>query len=166
MDPFYEHCKRQATGGGLGSPDEIGDVYRSSVLYQRGFGFGEEYDLSETYGLGFGDSIMQLFRLAAPVLKKGLTSGLKMLGNTAVNTAANIAQDAIAGENVKESAQKHVSAAAEDVFARAPAMVTALLKKSRANKRKSSSRPSAGRVVASARKRRVLQEYPGLEKLS
>jgi hypothetical protein len=166
MDPFYELCKNRVIGEGFGEKDEIGEVYRNNVLYQRGYGFSEEYDFSETYGVGFGDVLMQLFRIAAPVVKKGLTSGLKMLGNTAVNTAANIAQDAIAGDNVKTSAKKHVSAAAEEVFAKAPMIVTELIKKRNAEKRKAASRPSAGKLVASARRRRRLDEYPALEKLN
>lgn len=167
MDPFYELCKRRVVGSGLAdNRDEIGDLYRNNVLYQRGYGFSEEYDFSDTYGVGFGDVIMQLLRAAGPVLKQGLTSGLKMLGNTAVNTAANIAQDAIAGQNMKNSAKKHVTAAAEQVFAKAPGIVTELIKKRTAEKRKANSRPSAGKLVASARRRRTLEEYPALKNLS
>ena len=165
MDPFYELCQRRVVGSGLGDRNEIGEVYRNNILHQRGYGFSDEYDFSDTYGVGFGDAIMQFLRVAGPVLKKGLTSGLKMLGNTAVNTAANIAQDAIAGQNVKDSARKHASAAAEEVFAKAPAIVTELIKKRTAEKRKANSRPSAGKLVASARRRRTLEEYPALGKL-
>jgi hypothetical protein len=166
MDPFLELCKSRVGGGGLGDREDIGEVYRNSVLHQRGYGFFEEYDFSDTYGVGFGDVIMQMLRVAAPVLKQGLTSGLKMLGNTAVSTAANIAQDAIAGENVKDAAKKHVTAAAEEVFAKAPGIVSELMKKRNAEKRKANSRLSAGKLVASARRRRRLDQYPALEKLT
>lgn len=176
MDPFYEHCKRMAMGGGFkpGDSDEIGQVYKS-ILHQQGFGFSPEmYDYDETYGLGLGQMFSKLFRAAAPAVK----SGLKYLGKTAVGTVADIAKDALNGDDLKESATRHVQNALGDVFAKAPELLRANTagqwNKSGSRKRQAVSHPSRGKLVASARrgnKRRRqaqsydLDEYPGLHRL-
>lgn len=163
MDPFYEYCKRKAVGGGLGGREKIGEVYKRGVFHQRGYG----YKLRRTYGLGFGSSLLSLFRMAAPALK----SGLKYLGNTAVNAAANIAHDAVNGDSIKESARQHLRAAAEDIFAKAPEALMNAGPIRVERKRTVASRSSAGRLAASARKRKKaktshnFEEYPALSKL-
>ena len=172
MDPFYEHCKRQATGGGLKGND-IGDVYRT-VLYQRGFGMTHAFNLRRTHGLGFADGLLSLFRSAVPVLGPAFKSGMKYLGNQAVTTAANIAKDAINGDNVIQAANRRISEAAshaaQDIFARpAPQSVNR-----RGTKRRAVSQVSAGRLVTSARNSKkvkrggggsLVSEYPALAKL-
>lgn len=148
MNPFYEQFKHDAMiGGGLGDQEGIGDVYRSS-LYQRGYGLGFDVDFSETHGLGFADGLMSLIRYAMPMLK----GGLQYLGKQAVSTAANIAQDAIEGKNVKEAAKEHISKAGEDLFAKAPAAIADAVIKTGGVKRKASfSRESPGVLVSRAR---------------
>jgi hypothetical protein len=172
MDPFYEHCKRMAVGSGFKSvdSDDIGDVYKT-VLHQQGFGYDVEFDFDETYGLGLGSFFSSLFRAAAPILKTGAQAGLKYLGNAAMDTVASIAQDAINGGNIKESAKKHAKGAVDDIFAKAPEIVLNAVQgnKNQNRKRKHVSQPSAGKLVASARKRNRtvydLDEYPGLHRL-
>ena len=178
-DPFYEHCMLMATGGGInpGSSDEIGELYRS-VLHQRGYGLNTEMmDHDHVYGLGFGELMGRLFRAAAPHLK----SGLKYLGKSAVVTAANVAEDAINGADIKESAMKHVgdavSDAAGEVFARAPKFLGEVsgFKSGKAKKRPAVTKETPGRLVARARSKskrkraRVTynpSDYPGLARLS
>lgn len=150
MNPFYEQFKRDAVvgggGGGIGDGDGVGDVYRS-VLYQRGYGLGYDIDLGQTYGLGFSDGLMSLIRYALPMLK----GGLQYLGKQAVSTAANIAQDAIEGKNVRDSAKEHISKAGEEILAKAPASITEAFIKPTGVKRKAVSQDSAGALVARAR---------------
>jgi hypothetical protein len=164
MNPFYEQGKMLATAGN-GQNEDIGDLYKS-VLYQRGYGLGYD-ELSDMQGLGFSDGLMSMFRFVMPALK----TGLQYLGKQAVSTAANIAQDAIAGRNVKEAAREHVLRVGEDIFAKPPG-----INKGRAGKRKALSQ---GELVVGARpsaiinKRRrqtrigkgLLKTYPILEKL-
>ena len=171
MDPFYEHCKRQAVGAGL-KGHEVGDVYRT-VLYQRGFGMNHAIDLRRTHGLGFADGLLSLFRSAVPVLGPALKSGMKYLGNQAVTTAANIAKDALNGDNVVQAANRRIGEAAvnaaQDIFARpGPQSVNR-----RGTKRRGVSQVSAGRLVASARSSKKVKrgrgvslasEYPALAK--
>lgn len=173
MNPFYDHFK-SLIGEGIADDDHIGDLYRS-VLYQRGYGFQGDVDYDMTYGLGFGDALSNLFRLAKPLLKQGL----QYLGSQAVSTAANIAQDAIAGENLADSAKKHVSNVASDVFARAPGVIAQTVLKNRGIKRGADSsseeanwiRPSKVRPKRSRKKtgkigRGLFEEYPALRKIA
>ncbi len=68
------------------------------------------YSNQRGYGLGgifkkFYKFIMPLFKThALPMLKKGA----EVVGTEAIKTAANIANDAISGQNIKEASQKHV----------------------------------------------------------
>lgn len=127
-------------GGGLGD-DDIGSLYKS-IQFQQGYGFGYMDPFPyESYGLGFGESISSLFRMAIPYLKEGQT----YLGKKAVNTVANIANDAIEGKSVPESAKRHVYEAADDVFAKAPAHLAQI-----ANKRGRSQIKSVNHSDASA----------------
>lgn len=177
MNPYYEMLK-SAHGAGLAPQEQsVGDVYRS-VLYQRGYGLGQYYNYSDRHGLGFIDGLASLVRFAMPAMKEGL----KYLGNQAVSTVANIAHDAIAGTNMKDSAKHHVAEVARDVFAKAPAAILSnmvIADKTRGIKRKASSQQSAGKLVASARAKVLKKhrkhsrvfgkglylEYPALEKL-
>ena len=167
VNPYYEHFKT-FTGAGIHPSDQIGDVYRS-VLYQRGYGYGNDFDYSAVHGLGFMDGIMRLFRLAMPAVK----SGLQYLGKQAVTTAADVATDAILGRNVNKSAKERVSAAATNIVAKAPAFLTEV-NKSMGLKRSAtsidtagsrSSRPPAKKPKKKKRKigRGLLNTYPGLE---
>lgn len=165
MNPFYEQMKQLAMGGN-GLEDDIGDVYKG-ILYQRGYGLGYGPDFNEMYGLGFGDSLMSMFRYILPTLK----SGAKYLGEKAITAAADIAQDAIAGRNIGEAAKEHVTKAGKEIFGRAPPVISDTVFNKGGVKRKLSSRPSAGELVAGARKKKrkigkgLLATYPALEKI-
>lgn len=173
-NPYFEHFMAVVGEGSAGSDngDDIGYVYRT-VPYQRGYGWGyHEMDYMQTHGLGFGETIASLFNFAKPLV----TKGLKFLGTTAVDTAANIAQDAISGENVGSAAKRRLTDAAEDIFARAPDVIMENVFKNRGSNRKRFIQPSAGELVASARRRGhnkkkritgrgLFDEYPALEKI-
>lgn len=169
MNPFKEHFK-EIIGRGATNGENIGNVYKS-VLYQRGFGFDHEVNHHDTYGLGFSEGLQGFFKLMSPIL----SSGLKFLGNQAVNTAANIAHDVIAGENAKDSAKTHVKKAAEQIFARAPEAISQVIRRA-GSKRKFVSRQVAdGEVTVSRTAKRfkgnrrigrgLLSTYPALEKI-
>lgn len=181
-NPYYDEMMRRS---GRGLKDEtIGPLYQS-IHFQRGYGVGFMDPFPyETYGLGFGDTLSSLFRMAMPYLKQGL----KYLGKKAVDTAANVASDAIEGRSVSASAKENVSSAAGDVFAKIPKTLAAIADKSRTLGKKSvnSSRalsestsdspppPAKRRKFSSARKRSrfqskigrgILKTYPGLSEL-
>lgn len=162
-------------GGGLRRDEKnrIGDVYHG-VLYQRGYGLAPHFhDYSDIHGLGFLDGMTSLFRFAMPLVK----TGMRYLGGQAINTVADIARDALAGRDIKESAVRHATEVADDIFAKAPdAILEALGNKRRGLKRKPVIQQSAGKLVSAARIKRPRQsgnivgkglmiKYPALEKL-
>lgn len=167
-NPFYDQFKLLVTKGSGLEDSEIGDVYRG-VLHQRGFGY--DFNYNDAHGLGFGDTLLKFFRFLKPSLK----SGLKYLGNQAVSTAANIATDALAGRNMKESAREHVTRVGEDIFAKAPAAISGLITKRGGMKRKRVSQHSDRELRRRPAKRKkhfsgrvgkgLLNTYPVLEKL-
>lgn len=159
-------------GSGVHDTDEdIGKLYKS-VLYQRGFGYDQELDYHNTYGLGFSDALQGFIRMVTPFFK----SGLKYLGTQAVNTAANIAQDVISGANVKEAAKAHVSQTAEDIFAKAPKAIANVIKTTKAKRGTVSQEPSFDeetptraikrRRYSQDNRRTLLRAYPALGKIS
>ena len=102
-NPYLEFF-RDSVGKGKGHYyANIGEVYKLSPRYQKGFGNGVLFPYKQ--GTGLGSVLSNLWRLAAPMIKKSAQS----LGKTAVNVASNIAQDVIEGKDIKESAQKHIT---------------------------------------------------------
>ena len=102
-NPYLEYFL-DSVGKGKGEYyANIGEVYKVSPQYQKGFGNGVLFPYKQ--GTGLGSVLSNLWRLAAPMIKKSAQS----LGKTAVNVASNIAQDVIEGKNIKESAQKHIT---------------------------------------------------------
>ena len=175
MNPYYEHFKT-VYGSGLAKNDDrpIGGVYRG-ILYQRGYGLGQ-YNYSDRHGLGFMDGLAGFARFILPSVK----NGLKYLGSQAVETVANIAQDAIAGNDIKNSAKRRVREAAQDIFAKAPKAIMQAVSgdKSRGVKRRALSHKNAGKLVASARQptkrpkksqnivgKGLLEQFPALQRL-
>lgn len=131
-NPYYDDLKLYAGisggggigGGGGGDSDDIGPLYKS-IHYQRGYGVGfvDPFPF-DTYGLGFGDSISQLFRLAVPYLKQGL----KHVGHRVVEGAASLAKQAIEGKSLPEAAKEALSKTSEQLVAKAPAVLERLHK--------------------------------------
>jgi hypothetical protein len=160
MNPYYEHFKSFA-GSGAVPAEQLGDVYRS-VMYQRGFGIGNDFGYGGVQGLGFVDGVMRLFKLAVPALK----TGLQYLGKQAVTAAADVATDAIMGKNVQASAAEHFSNAARDVIAQAPALIQNKKQGLKRGARSAAADVSSKRPRATKKRRfgRGLEDiYPGLE---
>lgn len=143
MNPFYDHYKHMATSGG-GFDRDIGNIYRG-VLYQRGYGLDYDIGYDDVHGLGFASNLMGMFKFVLPALK----TGLQYLGKQAVSTAANIATDAIAGKNIADSAKGHVTDVAENLFAKAPEVLSAVIRGGQ--KRKWVSSPETGEAGTSIR---------------
>jgi hypothetical protein len=99
----------------------MGHVYKKRPGIQRGYGhymMGHKLT-SRQRGLGFGSTLMSMFRMAAPILK--------VLGAKAVDVVSNVAKDAIQGQNVKDSVIKHAKNQANDIISKAPAAFTGLV---------------------------------------
>jgi hypothetical protein len=169
-NPYYDHFAAIIGEGDNNSKkkdddddkdDDIGDTYRG-VLYQRGFGNRFVYDdYDEIYGLGWGSTLKNLFNFAKPLF----TQGAKYLGKKAVDTVANIASDAIAGENIKESAKRRITDTGEEIYAKAPEAISRLVSKRSAPQPQTAKARSRSRYKKRKIGRGMLQEYPVLRNL-
>lgn len=177
----YYNFFRDSIGKGEGVYyKDIGHVYKSPGGLQRGFGkiYMRGRMFHSRRGLGFGSTLMSLFRLAKPMLKN--------LGSKAVNLAADVAKDVIHGDNVKQSALKHLSSEAKTFISKLPQPFSGLIAKPptsntselsvsgesevptsnfdqrhRVTKRKY---PRAGVIVSRAKKGRgITTKYPALQ---
>lgn len=120
---YYEHFKAVVGRGDGGYYANMGHVYKVRPGIQRGFGHytvGARLS-SRQRGTGFGSTIMSMFRMAVPILKA--------LGSKAVNVVSNIAQDAIQGSNIKDSAVLHTKNEVGDIMAKAPGIFKGLVTK-------------------------------------
>ena len=75
-------------------------TYRG-VRYQRGYGLGGVF--------------RKLFRYIVPFVKEHYVPILKTVGKTALNSATNLANDALEGKNIKESAKQRLKETFEDL---------------------------------------------------
>ena len=75
-------------------------VFRG-VRYQRGYGLGGVF--------------RKLFRYIVPFVKEHGVPILKTVGKTALNSATNLANDALEGKNIKESAKQRLKETFEDL---------------------------------------------------
>ena len=78
--------------------------YRQYYRQQRGDGLPVFTGYRGQKGHGLGSLLGGLFRRAVPMLKKGLAT----FGKHALKTGLEIANDVVAGENVKDSAKRRV----------------------------------------------------------
>jgi len=100
--PYYDYFK-DAIGQGDGKYYVgIGEPYRVSSRYQKGYGLGIT---GRTRGDGFGNILSSLWRMAFPMIK----TSAKKLGTAALDVATNVASDALAGKDIKESAKEHLT---------------------------------------------------------
>lgn len=105
-DSYYTFFK-DSIGEGPGTYfTGIGEVYRSTPHYQRGYGLlGFPSNSTLPRGRGLGSIFASLWKIAAPMIK----TGAKKLGSAALDVATNVAADALQGKDIRESAKEHLS---------------------------------------------------------
>ena len=99
---------------------------------QQAKGGHPAYYIGPSYqrGHGLGGIFSSLFRAAIPIFKSvspALKQGAKALAREAITTGANIATDALKGEDWKESASKHSKAAAKTLISSGASKLTRML---------------------------------------
>jgi hypothetical protein len=67
------------------------------------------------YGNGLGSFFRRIYKWIAPIARKHILPIAQNVGSNLVNNAANIAKDAIQGENIKSSAKKRLSESLTDL---------------------------------------------------
>jgi hypothetical protein len=104
-EPYLAFFKDSIGAGSGNYYSGIGEVYKSSSRYQKGYGLlGVSQNDYNRRGEGLGSILSNLWRVAFPMLK----TGAKKLGSAALDVATNIASDALQGKNVKEVAKEHL----------------------------------------------------------
>jgi hypothetical protein len=82
----------------------IGELYRTSSRYQKGYGLiGQNY--YNRRGDGLGNILSSLWRVAFPMIK----TGAKKIGSAALDVATNVAADALQGKDIREAAKEHLT---------------------------------------------------------
>lgn len=80
------------------------NIYRGNQ-YQRGY--------------RLGGTFKKFFRWIVPLVQKhafpAIESGLKTVGKTALETAADITKDAISGRNIREAAESRINSAVDQL---------------------------------------------------
>jgi len=161
----------------------IGEIFQASPQYQKGYGYlGYREKHSFRHGRGIGSTLMSMFRMAIPLLKRGV----QKLGTEAVDVAAKVASDAIQGQNIKESEIKHASNTAQKILQDLPETFSGVINKTTDStpapiippstlaaprpqkKRKllpSSARRKFGRGINSKKFKILEKQFPGLAHL-
>jgi hypothetical protein len=123
----YVDFFRDSLGRGPGRYyTHIGEVFSATPKYQRGYGYlGSKDRYSFRHGRGIGSTLMSMFRMAMPLLKRGA----QKLGTEAVDFASKVASDAIQGQNIKESAIKHATEKASNIMKDLPGTFSGLIDK-------------------------------------
>ena len=131
-NPYYEFFKyslQQSADsddgtmlGGKFYDPKIGHIYSAASRFrERGHGLvGPFYSFR---GDGFGTFLSRLFQWSQPLLK---ILGQKAI-DSAGNIAANVASDAIQGENILESVKKHGAAEGKQLIGDVPGVVEGFL---------------------------------------
>lgn len=124
-NPYYQYFKNSIGKGNGG----IGDIIHSSPSFQRGYGGIQNpahfyYDRDQL-GEGIGSFLMNLFRYAKPMLRKGM--------HQVVDVASKVASDAIEGRNVKDSLQQHTKEKANQLIRKLPKAFSGIINNPSAN---------------------------------
>lgn len=110
-DSYYEYFKDSIGKGSGKYYPGIGEVYRSSTRYTKGYGIlGIHGELHR--GEGLGNIFSSLWRMAFPMIQ----TGAKKLGSAALDVATNVAADALQGKDIKESAKEHLKAKGSELL--------------------------------------------------
>lgn len=97
--------------------------YKEYYENQAGSGFPVFRGYANQRGYGLGGMFKTFFKYIMPMFKThalpALKKGAEIIGAEAVKTAANIANDAISGKNVKDAAKEHLNEAVNTLSTRA-----------------------------------------------
>lgn len=112
-------------------------------LEQAGYGFSPNNVFRGSLfqkGFGIGGMFRRFFRWIVPVLKEhalpAVASGAKEIGRTALDSAANIAKDVVAGKDLTEAAKEHATTAIDNLKTKAEKALSGKgIKRSKKNKR-------------------------------
>lgn len=103
-DSYYNFFKDSVGEGPGAYLTGIGEVYRTTPYYQKGYGL-LGYTNNSARGRGLGNIFASLWKIAAPMIK----TGAKKLGSAALDVATNVAADALQGRDIRESAKEHLT---------------------------------------------------------
>lgn len=103
-DSYYNFFKDSIGEGPGAYLTGIGEVYRTTPYYQKGYGL-LGYANNTARGRGLGSILASLWKVAAPMIK----TGAKKLGSAALDVATNVAADALQGRDIRESAKEHLT---------------------------------------------------------
>jgi hypothetical protein len=102
--PYLEFFK-DSIGQGSGQYYRgIGELYRTSSRYQKGYGLLATPHFPHRGG-GLGNILSSLWRVAFPMIK----TGAKKIGSAALDVATNVAADALQGKDIREAAKEHLT---------------------------------------------------------
>lgn len=104
-DSYYNFFKDSVGEGPGAYLTGIGEVYRTTPYYQKGYGL-LGFTNNAARGRGLGNIFASLWKIAAPMIK----TGAKKLGSAALDVATNVAADALQGRDIRESAKEHLTA--------------------------------------------------------
>jgi hypothetical protein len=104
----YHDYFKDSIGAGSGKYySGIGELYKSSTRYQKGYGLlGVSQNEYTRRGDGLGNMLSNLWRMAFPMIKKGA----QKMGSAALDVATNVASDVLQGKDIKEAAKEHLKA--------------------------------------------------------
>jgi hypothetical protein len=90
-------------------------AYHDYYLYQARRGYPVYVGTCYQRGHGLGSIFGGLFKAAVPLLKKGA----KTLGREALKTGLNIAEDVLAGKNLKQAAKSRLKSTGQNLLQKA-----------------------------------------------
>jgi len=90
-------------------------AYHDYYLHQAGRGYPVYVGTRYQRGHGLGSIFGSLFKSAVPLLKRGA----KTLGREALKTGLNIAEDVVAGKNLKQAAKSRLKSTGQNLLQKA-----------------------------------------------
>lgn len=94
---------------------QIGGEYN----YFRGSNFQHSYGLNYQQGAGLGTMFRKFASWVVPIFKKHalpvIESGIKTVGQEALDSAADVAKDIISGKNLKEASSERLISAIDNL---------------------------------------------------
>ncbi len=138
-------------------PHQRSSFYDNYYTKQVGSALPVFHGSSIQYGEGLGNLLSGLFRSAMPLLKQGAAT----LGRTALQTSADIVEDALSGKNIKSSVKSRVRQAGRKLGSRAVSRAKEIAQRGRGRRRKTTRKT---RNVKKRVKRKVNRKRPAIRR--